>query len=154
MDSAQQGFLVVVAVIILFIGWVVKVATKGFKDEKRKIQVREQLALERQTDKNSAEYEEEITGRFDLASYPEYRRQKMQESVERIHMRILNQLIEEATNSQWIGMIPEDMHHTIGVAVESFRTEFTEEVIREIVLSTQNYIQDERYKRLGSHEAF
>ncbi len=150
MDTAQQGFLVLVAVIILGIGFAIKIATGGYKDEKRKIQVRKQLELERQVDKNSAEYEEEITGRFDLASYPEYRAQKMQEAVERIHMRIINQITEESVNTQWIGMTPEDMHHAIGIAIESFQLEITEEVIREIVLGTQNYIQDERYKRLGA----
>ena len=149
MDTTQQGFLVLVSVIILGIGFAFKLVARGFKDEKRRIQVRRQLELERQTDKNSAEYEEEITGRFDLASYPEYRAQKMQETVERIHMRVINQITEEAVNSQWIGMTPEDMHHAIGIAIESFQLEITEEVIREIVLSTQNYIQDERYKRLG-----
>lgn len=93
------------------------------------------------------EVREEVR-QFDFHSYAEYRELKVDRAVSQIHQEILILLSNATMRELWIGMRPEDMHTAIVSALTSFSDTISDEVIGEIVISTNEHIEQQRLRSL------
>lgn len=90
----------------------------------------------------------EETKAFDLSAYDALRARKVQESVARMHMRIITEISNEIAQAIYLGMRVEDAHIAIRTACESFSITINDSVITEIVLEAHKSMEYERYNEL------
>ncbi|AWN04096.1 hypothetical protein PBI_PEREGRIN_271 [Rhodococcus phage Peregrin] len=90
----------------------------------------------------------EDTKAFDLTAYDALRANRIQESMARMHERIIVEISNEIAQAIYLGMRVEDAHIAIRTACESFSVAINDSVITEIVLEAHKSMEYERYNEL------
>jgi hypothetical protein len=140
----MTAFIVILSIVLLTCGYFVK---KGFNEwnaeNPRKLP---DIIVPPEIDKVE-EVREEVK-QFDFHSYAEYRELKVDRAVSQIHQEILILLSNATLRELWIGMRPEDMHTAIVSALTSFSDTISDEVIGEIVIATNEQVEQQRLRSL------